>query len=317
MSHELEMVNGKASMAWAGNEVPWHGLGKQVSGDLTPMQMMQEANLDWSVRKIPLNVTLNNREVYTGSDALVRSSDDRILDVVTSAWNPCQNQEAFEFFDDFIGNGDMEMHTAGSLNNGKMVWALAKVNDGFDLFGGDKVESYLLFSNPHQFGKSIVVQFTPIRVVCNNTLTLSLNQKVDRMVRVNHRRPFTGDDVKETLGVAYEKLAKYKEMAAFLGANRYTVDSLLDYFKEVFPATSKEEDAISKYASLAKDIIHVQPGSKFAEGSWWQAYNTVTYLADHEMGRTNNNRMYSSWFGINRDRKLKALNLAVKYAETV
>ena len=70
----------------------------------------------------------------------------------------------------------MEMHTAGSLKGGQQVWALAKIKESFDVFGKeDTVESYLLFSNPHQYGKSIDIRFTPIRVVCNNTLTFSLN----------------------------------------------------------------------------------------------------------------------------------------------
>ena len=53
MAHELEMVNGKAQMAYAG-KVPWHGLGTKVPEDLTPAQMMKAAGLDWSVKKAPL-----------------------------------------------------------------------------------------------------------------------------------------------------------------------------------------------------------------------------------------------------------------------
>ena len=76
-----------------------------------------------------------------------------------------------------------------------MVWALAKVKDSFELFGGDKVDSYLLFSNPHQYGKSIDVRFTPIRVVCNNTLSMSLGMEADKSVRVGHRVEFDADAV--------------------------------------------------------------------------------------------------------------------------
>lgn len=76
------------------------------------------------------------------------------------------------------------MHTAGSLKGGQQVWALAKIKESFDVFGDDTVESYLLFSNPHQYGKSINVRFTPVRVVCNNTLTMSLESKADRAVAV-------------------------------------------------------------------------------------------------------------------------------------
>ena len=53
MSHEIEMINGQAQMAYAG-EVPWHGLGVPVSNDLTPTQMMEKAGLDWKVETRPL-----------------------------------------------------------------------------------------------------------------------------------------------------------------------------------------------------------------------------------------------------------------------
>ena len=67
----------------------------------------------------------------------------------------------------------------------------------------------MLFSNPHQFGMSIDIRMTPIRVVCNNTLTLSLSQKSDKMVTLSHRKEFNPEMVKEQLGIAREKLENY------------------------------------------------------------------------------------------------------------
>jgi phage/plasmid-like protein (TIGR03299 family) len=236
---------------------------------------------------------------------------------VSDDWNVLQNHEAFEFFHDFVANGDMEMHTAGSLRDGQLVWALAKVNDGFELFKGDQVDSYLLFSNPHRYGWSIDVRFTPIRVVCNNTLTLSLNTASKNFVKVSHRRQFDGDMVKETLGVAKEKLIMYREMAEFLGGRRYTGPKLVEYFKTVFPVTGgpekKKEMSIS--ASKALDVVHTQPGANFAEGSWWSAFNAVTYMIDHKLGRSQDNRLTSAWFGQGKKVKADALELAVQMAE--
>jgi len=321
MSHEIEYVNGKAQIAYVG-ETPWHGLGKQIPSDLSPQQVLEAAGLDWEVKKVPLFAEIGNKKVKTGAEALIRETDNKVLTIVTDTWNPCQNREAFEFFNDFVGAGDMEMHTAGSLKGGTHVWALAKINDSFELFGGDKVEGFLLFSNPHQFGKSITVQFTPIRVVCNNTLTLSLSQGSDRVVRINHRRQFDGDDVKQTLGIASEKLAKYKEMAAFLGKKLYNAKDLITYFNQVFPKTSdrKNETANanelhSRAAQLAMAVVDTQPGAGYASGSWWNAYNAVTYLTDHELGRSADTRLTSAWFGVNQNKKVKALNLAVQMAE--
>jgi len=318
MAHELEMINGAAQMAYAG-DVPWHGLGVKVSNDLTPEQMLKAAGLDWSVDPVELFAEVGSKRLATGHRALVRSSDQRVLDVITDDWNPVQNSDAFEFFNDFVAAGDMEMHTAGSLKDGKIVWALAKVKESFELFGGrDQVDAYLHFTNPHSYGQSIDVRFTPIRVVCNNTLTLSLNTKSKNMVKVSHRREFDGDMVKEALGVAKDKLAKYKEMAQYLSQKRYSEESVVDYFKRVFPVLTtkaESEKVLSKSAERALEVIETQPGAEFGRGTWWQAFNAVTYMTDHEIGRSVDSRLTSAWYGANKNLKTKALETAVEMAD--
>jgi phage/plasmid-like protein (TIGR03299 family) len=315
MSHEIEMVNGVAQMAYAG-ELPWHGLGQQVSDDITTDGMMEAAGLDWSVSKQPMYYMddLGEMGEVPGKSALVRSSDNKVMDIVGQDWNPVQNAEAFEFFREFVDTGDMKMHTAGSLKDGKMVWALAKVNDGFTIKtaqGEDSVESYLLFSNPHQYGKSIDVRFTPIRVVCNNTLTLSLNQNVDQYVRMGHQRPFNAEDAMATLGMAQQKLGQYKEAAEYLCQKSYTTDDMLNYFNQVFPSAS---DRDSNKSREAQEVMHTQAGAALGEGTFWQLYNTTTYMADHTLGRNADTRLQSSWYGSNANMKKKALELAVEMA---
>lgn len=313
MAHVVE------TMAYAG-EVPWHGLGVSVSNDLTPQQMQQKAGLDWKVEKQDL-VTASGAKV-DGKQALVRTSDNKVLDVIGKGWNPVQNDEAFDFFSEYVLAGDMEMNTAGSLRDGNMVWALAKVKDSFTILGEDQVDSYLLFSNPHQYGKAIDIRFTPIRVVCNNTLTLSLGQEVAKSVSLNHRTQFNPDSVKETLGIASEKFQLYKETAEFLSTKRFTVESLVQYYNEVFPRTyqGKKEITVKDFTDLssngqkAYEVMDTQPGAEFGQGTWWQALNSVTYLTDHQLGREADTRLTSAWFGANQSRKVKAVEKAVEYA---
>jgi phage/plasmid-like protein (TIGR03299 family) len=219
--------------------------------------------------------------------------------------------------------GDMEMHTAGSLKEGKMVWALAKVKESFDILGSDRIDSYLLFSNPHQYGKAIDVRFTPIRVVCNNTLSLSLDEKSVNSVKMGHRVEFNPSTVKQALGIASEKMKTYKEMAQFLSGKRFNQDSYIEYLNTVFPRTSDKRvkdkaltaDTLSRNAKLAYDSLESQPGAEYGEGSWWQAFNSVTFITDHVQGRNADNRLYSSWFGGNQVRKRDALKSAIEYAE--
>jgi|TARA_R110002153_G_scaffold46792_2_gene132141 phage/plasmid-like protein (TIGR03299 family) len=323
MAHELEFVDGVAQMAYAG-DTPWHGLGTPVSNDLTPLQMQQKAGLDWEVQKVPSFIEIDGQKIKTGQESLVRLSDNKVLTNVGEGWNPCQNADAFDFFAEYVAAGDMEMHTAGSLKGGQITWALAKVKESFDVFGEDTVESFLLFSNPHQYGKSIDVRFTPVRVVCNNTLTMSLEQGAKNSAKVGHRAVFNAANVKTTLGIASDKFAKYKEMAQFLGSKRVTADSLIQFYNDVFPNTSrtKEQTQVDKLADLSRnaklcyDVLETQPGAEFAPGTWWSALNSVTYVTDHLQGRNAENRLHSQWFGINQTRKVKAAEKAVEFATT-
>ena len=164
------------------------------------------------------------------------------------------------------------------------------------MFNGDQTDNYFLFTNPHQFGKAINIRMTPIRVVCNNTLTLSLSQNSDQMLTVNHRKAFDAAEVKEQMGIAREKLDQYKSMAEFLGSktssstSMYTSENIIQYFNEVFgtPAKEKVDNVIpftSRNAKTCMENLQTQVRTLNKEGSFWQAFNTVTYMTDHLQGR--------------------------------
>lgn len=316
MAHEIEMVNGQAQMAYRSSKgKPWHGLGTPVGDDLSPEQIMKAAGLDWEVTKVNTFIEWNGSQVPTGRQALVRETDGKVLTEVGAGWNPVQNRDAFDFFTDFVKAGDMVMDTAGSLKDGQIVWALADVKDGFTLFGGDEVKGYLLFSNPHQYGRSIDIRFCLERVVCNNTLTMALNEKNQPSVKVNHRSHFDADRVKEILGLSHNKLETFKQAAEFLGSKQYIKSDLETYFGTVFGESKKEDKKLARTAEKVMDLIETQPGADFQKGSWWQAFNAVTYAVDHELGRSTDTRMASAWFGQGAKKKVDALNLAVKMAE--
>ena len=315
MSHEVE------TMAYAG-QVPWHGLGVKVASDLTPRQMQKQAGLDWTVVKRPSFVTYDGEMINTGTNALLRESDNRVLSPsVGDGWEPVQNTEAFDFFAEFCAAGDMEMHTAGSLKNGEIVWVLAKINESFDVLGEDRVDNFMLFSNPHQYGKSLNVRMTPTRVVCNNTLTMSLNGATNNEVKLNHRREFNANLVKDQMGLAHEKFEQYRDAARFMASKKASGSDLITFYNEVFPAANTKKKEAKEYADLsttaksAFDVLETQPGAEMAMGTWWNALNSVTFITDHKLGRSSDARMASAWFGVNQTKKLKATNLALELAE--
>lgn len=312
MSHLVE------TMAYAG-QVPWHGLGERVSNDLSPMQMMQKARVDWTVTKE--NMYILDGIGVPNKKALLRSGDNKVLDIVGDDWEPVQNEEAFNFFNEYCAAGDMEMHTAGSLMDGKIVWVLAKIKESFDVLPGDQVDNFLLFTNPHRYGQSLNVRMTPIRVVCNNTLQMSLSSKSKNEVSLNHRRAFDADLVKQQLGIAHEKFDQYKEFAQFLANKKAKSADVIQFVNKVFPHSNtkgrevKDYEDLSPSAKRAMDARQTQPGAEYAEGTWWNALNAVTYLVDHELGRTDDTRITSAWYGYNAKRKLVAVNTAIEMAE--
>ena len=230
MAHNVE------TMAYAG-QVPWHGLGKRVLPDLTPDQMLVEAGLDWEVAKSPSYYDSDAMDGMIIPDrfALHRVTDGQYMDTVGKNWKPLQNREAFAFFHDFVMQGDMEMHTAGSLQKGKIVWALAKIKDSYSVVDGDEMEQYLLFVNPHKRGKAIEVRSTDVRVVCNNTMDFALESSSSRRISVNHNSAWDEDYVKEMLGLAHAASAKYRETAQFLASKTYAQPSLEDFIDQIFP----------------------------------------------------------------------------------
>ena len=312
MSHMVE------KMAYA-NAVPWHGLGTKVSDSLTPEQMMIAAELDWTVsrRKIVTECGLKTNDWAL----LVRDSDNQILGPCGKNYIPIQNADVFSFFDKFVKAGAMKMETAGSLDDGRQVWGLAAINKGFCLPGGDEVNGYLLFSQPHIWGKSMTIMFTPIRVVCNNTLTMALGQRSNRFT-MPHVRIFDQDVAErasQALGLASGHLETFKVTSELLARVAYDEKQVSKYLTQLFqPALIADHEDRSLWAKTADEVyncIHTQPGAKMSEGTWWSALNAVTYYVDHKAGRNRDASLQSAWFGPRAALKRKALDLAVEYAQ--
>lgn len=325
------------------HDVPWHGLGDKIRrspGEVVSVEeMLQRSGTNWTVSKDNLRTKTRNTPV-PGKVALIRDSDGAFFDIVGTNWKPIQNSTAFEFYRKFCEKGEMDMHTAGSLDGGRIVWILAKLKSGFTLPGGDEIEGHLLFMNPHSFARSAVIEFTPIRVVCMNTLTLALGNATKGMkVTVSHKTEFDPEIVERALGLSEERMKKYEQAARLLTRKKAKVADIQTYFNTLFPViryNSKKkiadeivtmEDVIqmgkadnprmrdlSKNTDRLFELLEEQPGSDMSAGTWWQPYNAVTYLTDHEFGRTTDSRIKSAWTGANRRLKLRALNLAVEMA---
>lgn len=312
MAHELEIVNGKACMAYAGT-TPWHGLGTKVPSDLTPEQILEAANLDWTVEVVPTFIERNGKRIDAGH-ALVRTSDDAVLSQVSSDWVPVQNIDAFRFFHEFVMEGSMSMETAGSLKNGTIVWALAKTNQGFSIRGKDYIESYLLFTNYHKYGFATDIRFTNIRVVCHNTLMAAKTKNASSdVVRYNHTRQFDPEAAKKALRISNEYRRKYQEAAEFLADRPCTREETMDFLRRLC-ASSGEKRELNLLGRYALASLETQPGADLFPGTWWNTFNALTYAVDHLAGRSPETRLESAWYGSRANLKREALAVALEMA---
>tara|TARA_R110000787_G_scaffold11737_1_gene38560 strand:- start:2497 stop:3522 length:1026 start_codon:yes stop_codon:yes gene_type:complete len=339
------MVAAVETMAWTG-DVPWHGEGVKVDANLTPKEMMVAAGLDWSVSKRP-GYTIDS-PVYgddsgliqtPNSNFIVRDTDNSILGHCGANYLPVQNERIFDFFQKFAKETNVTMETAGSLRGGKDIWALAKLNGGFELPGGDEINDYLLFRQPHEPGHKLLVRDTEIRVVCNNTLQFALGKEAKGEFRMSHIHDFNDDMAREAamaVGLMKETTAEFQQTAEFLSKKKAQHSTVLEYVARIYqPAVYNEyiesrtlkadgkkvgeitplRDEFSKFSNLVVDALEQSPGANLAsaKGTWWGAVNAVTYVEDHM--RTGENRVYNALFGDSSKRKTQALGLAVDYAK--
>ena len=159
------------TMFFAGRQTPWHGMGTQVENAPTSEDAIIYAGLDWQV--LQKRLITEDAIPVPNNFANVRSSDGKVLGVVGKRYQIVQNIDAFKFTDSLLGEG-VTYETAGSLNEGKTIWLLAKLPDKYTILG-EQVDPYIVFTNTHDGSGAVKVAMTPVRVVCQNTLNMALS----------------------------------------------------------------------------------------------------------------------------------------------
>lgn len=213
-------------------EKPWHGLGQIIADAPNSEEAIRLAGLDWNVYQQDL-VTMNGLEVR-GFKANIRDSDDSILGIVTDRYKVVQNHEAFRFTDELLGKG-VRYETAGSLQDGKRTWILAKLPNEYIILE-DQISPYLVFFNSHDGSGSIRCAVTPIRVVCQNTLNLAL-ATAKRSWSAVHTQSVNDkmQEAAQTLFFAEKYMAELGKEIYKLHKVPLTDSKVLEYIEEFFP----------------------------------------------------------------------------------
>ena len=326
MSHNLLMQNGQASMFYI-DEVPWHGLGIRLDQPATAQEAIAAARLDWKVVKLPLFAG-SKRIPVTDRFAVVRRTGDLIQrtdpvrGVVSNEYTPLQNHQAFQFFDPIVGQDAAIYHTAGALGNGERVWILAKLPGHIRVAGDDITEKYLLLSNSHDGKSSVTIKFTPVRVVCQNTLTLALDDG-PAWHRTSAWRVAHHGDIRQKLKQAHEMLGLIHDRFAdmeqtFQAMSRVKLDGgrLGEYLTAVYPDSAEPDKQllVQRDRGWSEFFFDQGKGNRLAgvEGTLWAGFNGVTEWIDHRKTRQNaNQRLNSAWFGDSARIKSRAFSVAV------
>jgi len=321
MAHLLDFSTGKAGMTYIG-ETPWHGLGQKLTEDATIDQWRIEASLDWQALRAGVQFEGIDGNMRDGEhDVIYRSDNFGQLGIVSPAYKIVQPAEVMEFFRDLVAKGDMNLETAGSLDNGRKVWALAKTGQSCRIKGQDEVSGYLLLSTSFDGTLATRAQFTSVRVVCNNTLQISLKEKGARAVNISHSTEFDADRAKINLGIMDGAFSEFEDKANILADRKVEQREAVQYLLNVL-ADGESVDTLDNLSTRKLNIVKnihslfmgKGMGSNYAsaDGTAWGLVNAVTQYVDHEQGNNSNNRFRSGQFGLGAELKNNAFAQALQ-----
>ena len=267
-------------------EKPWHGLGIMVADAPNSKDALRLAGLNWKVLQEP--VYTENKELIQGYKANVRNSDRKVLGVVTDRYKVIQNEEAFAFTDALLGEG-VRYETAGSLQEGRRVWMLARLPREF-IIGGERISPYMVFSNTHDGSGAVKTALTPIRVVCNNTLNLAL-RTAKRSWSMIHTGDISGkiEEAKNTLLLADEYMTALGQEFENLRKIKLSERQVQDYIKILLPMeenyTLQQKRGIEKLREDMRMRYFDAPDLKDVGNNGYRFVNAVSDFATHSTPR--------------------------------
>jgi phage/plasmid-like protein (TIGR03299 family) len=314
------------TMAYYG-EVPWHQLGTPVPQDVTAKEMICAAGMDWHVDLQPARgaTTINKKGEYSRYEVTRKAregfkEEDVLLGLVSRRYQPLQNVEAFEFFDPIVGDHKAYFETAGVLGQGERIWVMARMPEAMEIVKGDDCFNYLLLSNTHSGDGSVIVKFTSVRVVCQNTLMMAMEdgQKAYR-VRHSKKMQFKLDELASFLSITQKVFQNAKDTFQMLAKVEMTQERLDEYLESVFPRTTAQKKKRERPArwTYLQEIFEATPDLQIphVQGTMWAAYNAITRFEDYKQPQQEEQpeqRLERIWFGGGADIKLAALAKATE-----
>jgi len=325
MAHELDFTTGEAAFAHTG-EKAWHGLGNELEVGASIETWASAAKMDWEIFRTAVKFdvvsddmsALTNTLIYPDKHVLYRSDTNSPLSVVSDSYKIVQPLEVLEFYRDLVATAGLELETAGVLFGGRRFFALANTAKMTVLPGDDKVKGYLLLTTSCDGTLATTAQFTSVRVVCNNTSKIALNDG-NYKIKVPHNRVWKPSEVKEQLGFIDEGWNRFSDQIGLLAAKTVERDRAVEYLIELFgdPTIGVEDQnpaVMQKCANVWALFQGEGMGAKLtsAEDTMWGLLMSVTETIDHHTAhRTADSRVNNAWYGAGAALKTKAFELAL------
>lgn len=317
MSHNLNMnEEGKANMMYTG-QTPWHRLGTYLGENaVTSEEAIVAAGMDWEVSIQDISC---DDSVIPDFKAIVREDTNEVLGIRKNKYTPYQNKDAFKVLDPFISLNQVVWHTAGVLGKGERIWVLAKLPGQIEVTKNDIIDKYFLLTNSHDGSTGIKLMFTPIRVVCQNTLQMALVGGESSIMNVRHTKNHE-IKIKQALKIMglVEQISKDFETDAKKMYEFKMSDADIDnYLAEVSNIVGEAKEKTKLYADKSyiryKNYIEGGIGTDIdgVKGSLWGCYNAITESIDHSTRKIKNPLQYSM-FGAGAIIKDRAWSVAKK-----
>jgi phage/plasmid-like protein (TIGR03299 family) len=271
--------NGKPQCFKAGAPA-WHNLGVNVAEAQTWMQASALAGMDWTISKYQL------RHPVDGTDiphfALCRDDDNRFLSVVGKGYTPIQNSQCFEMVDALLETGAAHYESAGVLDGGKIVWCLAQLNKSFSVVKTEEYKNYLLFAE-FRDGRAATVKVVNCCVVCNNTLSIAL-QEDGAMFRLRHTK-----NVDEKFKVAKSlitgvsaKINTLEDKLKALAKTKVTKEKFTAVLEKLFPSLNESTQQQNQAAIIATNFMSNGDHAAITRGTGYGLLQACTQYIDHQ-----------------------------------
>ena len=321
MAHLLtERDNGIVEMFYQG-DTPWHGLGTPVKDALTSQEALEAAHLDWQVGKE--NIATLDGELIEEFYRTFREDNNLTLGVVKDRYTVFQNHDAFSFMDELVQGQEAMFVTAGSIKGGKVVWALCKLPGHIEITKKDIIENFILLMISHDGSKAVHIKHTPVRVVCNNTLSAAMGSGLSDFSTRHTAKIFDKtEDAREALGILNTNFIEFGETCKSLVDIELTEEEATQYFIDCLGIDEEK----TRGQNIIKEVLdlynnHDWNNGEEISGTAWAAYNSLTHYIDHNRTQGENlttqsveNRQISAMFGQGSAIKKKALAQAMQLA---